>query len=308
MKKLRLVAIPAFLVALTLSTESCAMKQDCFTQNPGVSLPQRDKVLPNLSTGQAGREIYQAIVEGDAEKVTSMLKADPQLLQTIVRYDERGDFRPEGQDGDLLTFAVAQCDSNMLVTLLQNGMPADGARRGLAITFALLADTPEMAEILLQAGASPDPQKQGGIDVFSEVTSFGQLGGAMMLLRHGLDLDWVDEFGNGHLETAVNMEDFLIAEKLVQAGANPWRVSMGGSMPVHGFARPMAMPNTEQEAAKERLAKKAQTANLLWPPPPQGEVMNNILAGTWPTAQMKQAGMFASPEALADMRKRAKKP
>jgi hypothetical protein len=261
---LLMLALPLF------SSQGCAMATPpCFSQRPGLNFPQADRVRPNLTHGEAGRRLYDAVVRGDREGAAAQLRADPQLAGLSVRYDERGD-RPAGQDGDLLTFAVAACDEDMLATLLQAGVPADGAAPGLALSFALLADTPTMAELLLKAGASPDPQKRGGVNLMREVAAAGQLGAAMMLVRHGLDQQWVDQFGRGHLETALDMDRFQIADVLAAAGAPLWRVSQGNHMPVHNLVEPRTPGDAAEDAAHARLIERARRGGKPWPPPPPG--------------------------------------
>ena len=127
-----------------------------------------------------------------------------------------------------------------------------------------------------------------------------------MLVRHGLDLGWVDQFGSGHLETAMNMESFAIAEELIRAGAPPWRVSMGGFMPVHALLRPRILNKPAEDAAFDRLRAGARRLGLPWPPPPPNEVLVKVLAGEWPTAAMREAGMVVPPATLAMLRQRAR--
>ena len=238
----------------------------CFSKHSALNFPKRERVRPNLTHGEAGRRLYDAVMRGDRVEVVSALRADRSLVALGVDYDRRGD-RPAGQDGDLLTFAVSACDESMLATLLENGVPADGAAPGLALSFALLADTPVMAELLLRAGSSPDPQKHGGVNLMREVAAAGQLGAAMMLVRHGLDLQWVDRFGRGHLETALDMDRFAIADVLAAAGAPLWRVSQGGHMPVHNLIEPRTPGDASEDAAHARLVDRARRAGKPWPPP-----------------------------------------
>ncbi len=280
------------------------MPPRCFSGRPGYLFPKPELVRPNLTHGEAGRRLYDALMDGDRTAVTTMLAGDPRLVGLTVDYDRRGD-RPAGQEGDLLTLAVTNCDGEMLAALLRAGVSPQGVERGRALSWALLADEPDMAELLLRAGASPDPQKSGGLDVFRDVTAAGQLGGAMMLVRHGLDLGWTDQFGSGHLETAVNMESFAIAEELVRAGAPLWRVSMGGFMPVHALFRPRVLNEATEDAAFERLKAGARRPGLPWPPPSPNEVLVKVLAGEWPTPAMRAAGMVVPPATMAMLRQRA---
>lgn len=305
MPSVRIAAVLLAALAVATPTQGCSMPPKCFSKRPGHTFPDPRLVRPNLTHGEAGRRLYDAVMDGDAETVATTLRADPRLAGLTVEYDRAGD-RPEGQDGDLLTLAVTNCDPVMLATLLRSGVAPDGVERGRAMTYAMLADEPDMAEQLFQAGASPDPQKKGGDNILSNVAADGNMGGAMMLIRHGLDLNWIDDFGNGHLETAVDMESFRVAEKLVQAGAPLWRVSMGGFMPVHALFKQRVLTKPDEDAAFARLREKARRPGLPWPPSPREEVLRRVLAGEWPTPTMREVGMIVSPAAVAMLRQRAR--
>jgi hypothetical protein len=290
---------------------SCGMAADynCFTKRT-VILPDKTKATSNATTGQAGREIIAALFEGRTDDALQMLRADRKLATTEVGFDpKRSTERPQGQYGDLLTIAVSRCDLGQINALLDAGLSPDGAQTGQALTTALLADSPEMAELLLSRGASPDPQKKDGVIAFYEVAAFGHIGGAMTLLRHGLDLQWQDQFGADHLDTAVTMQQFRIAELLIDKGANPWRIGGAGNMAVQYLVRPSLAGNKEEEAARLRLVarieKDAVAKGLPWPPPDFVTVRQKVLAGNWPTAAMQKAGIpVPTPIAMADMRKR----
>ncbi len=281
----------------------------CFSKRR-VILPDPAKALANATHGQSGREIVAAVLDGRTDEAVAMLGSDAQLAQTAISYDaKRSTERPPGQYGDLLTLAVSRCDLAQMTRLLDAGLSADGAQIGQPLTTALLADSPEMAELLLTRGASPDPQKQGGAALFAEVTSFGHVGAVMTVLRHGLDLSWQDQFGYGHLETAVDMEQFRIAALLIDKGANPWRIGGAGNMAVQALSNPLTLDNAEEDRARkhlvDRLSRDAKARGLPWPPPDFVTVRQKVLAGIWPTPAMAKAGMAPpSPIAMADMRKR----
>jgi hypothetical protein len=246
--------------------------------------------------------VADAVIAGDADVVHRMVVADPKLLSTEVGFDRRLQSAPAGQYGDLLTFAVANCDAEIVLTLLELGMPPDGVQKGAALTLALLSDTPDIADLLLNAGASPDPQKQGGKNVLHELSAFGAAGGVMTLLRHRLDLQYVDSFGNDHLDTALSMEQYVIAELLVNAGAFLWRINGAGALSAWTMDKPPVLqPGKADLEARQRLIVRAQNAAFRWPPPSPIEVRKMVLAKVWPTAQMEKAGMVLSAEAKTDI-------
>jgi hypothetical protein len=281
----------------------------CFTQRE-VLLPNRELVLANVTQGQAGQDIAAAVLDGRRDDFAAMVKRNPALLSVEVTYDKtKSSERPDGQYGDLLTFAISRCDFAMEQHLLDLGASVNGAQIGSALSLALLSDIPEMAELLLQRGASPDPQKLGGENVMEEITAFRQVGGVMMLLRHGADVNWQDEFGYGYLQTAVGMEQFRIAELLIQKGASLWRITGDGGMPVQRLLVPLILENPTEDNARLRLLAAAEAdakaKGLPWPPPDFKTVRKMVLRGLWPTPAMRAAGVPpVSDIALADMRRR----
>lgn len=282
----------------------CASSQPsraCFREKP-VVLPDPERVRPSLSTGEGGRALYDAVVAGDREGARALLRADPGLAATAVPEATYPNANPDGQYGDLLTFAVAACDPAMVATLLGAGLAPDGADPGQPLSVALLADDLAMAEMLLAAGASPDPQKGGGRNAFYVVGAFGDPEPVRLLIRHGLDLGWVDRFGRGHLDSAVSMEVFEVAEALIEAGDSPWEIADAGVMPVHGIMGPAILAQGAQAAAQDRLRALMPRPGLPWPPPDPATVRARVLSGEWPTPQMQAAGMTISPEALARTR------
>jgi hypothetical protein len=294
----------AILLAGTSGGCSMATNRTCFTKRPAVVLPDRIKVLANLSNGGSGRALAEAIFDGRLEEARAMLTRDPRLLTTVVTHDPRMDAAPTGQSGDLLTLAVSQCSGKAVAMLLEAGMPPDGEKRGNALTLALLADTPDLAEQLLQAGASPDPQKaKGGEDAMASAIAFSHPGAVMTLLRHGADPRWADGFGIDRVRLAVDAEQMDIAELLVAKGGSLWTVAEDGSMAVHLLIdEAIVFDGPEMMAARSRLAATAKASGLPWPPPNRDTVKRMVLSGQWPTAAMAKAGMSVSPQALQRMR------
>jgi hypothetical protein len=284
----------------------------CFTQRD-VLLPNRELVLANVSNGQAGRDIAAAVFDGKIDEVNAMIRRDNRLFATEAVYDKnKFSERPDGQYGDLLTFAISRCNLEMQKHLLDLGMPVNGTQIGSALTVALLADGPEMAELLLQRGASPDPQKLGGENTMENITAFRQFGGVMMLLRHGLDVNWEDKFGYTHLQTAVGMEEYRIAEALIEKGANLWHITGDGGMPVQKLANPLILNKPEENEARMRIAAKAEAdakaKGLQWPPPQFKTVRKMVLQGKWPTKEMLDGGVPpVSAIAIAHMREQFSK-
>jgi hypothetical protein len=299
-------------IMLALGGCSVMANSRCFTQKT-VVIPDSELVLANVSNGQAGRDIAAAVFDGKIDDVSAMIKRDNRLFTTQAIYDKsKFSERPQGQYGDLLSFAISRCDLAMEKHLLDLGMPVNGTQIGDALTLALLADGPEMAELLLQRGASPDPQKLGGENAMKEITSFRQLGGAMMLLRYGLDVNWEDKFGFTHLYDAVAMEEYRIAEALIEKGAKLWQINGAGGMPVQSLSNPLILDKPEENEARIRILAKAEAdakaRGLAWPPPQFKMVRKMVLQGKWPTKEMLAGGVPpVSATALAHMREQFSK-
>lgn len=275
----------------------------CFQKYPDFTRPVKTSVLPRLTNGEAGRRAYDAVMSGDRDAVAKMLAADPRLLSTMVPPRPVGEGPNDGEYGDLLAFAAANCDLPMMQTLIESGMPADGAQPGAALLVALHADEPTMAQYLFQNGASANPEKkQGGLEVAKLSILHGNLGAFMMLIRNALDVNHTDELGQTILHEAVNGDRFAIAELLVKAGANPWLSNNVGFVPARQIYEGMAVERDPDAAAQRHLAESVRKGDLPWPPPSPKEVRAKVISGEWPTPALTKAGLNIPPQAVAHIK------
>lgn len=280
-----------------------AAAPSCYTKRASVVLPDRTRVLAHLNNGAAGRSLAEAIFDGRVEDAHAMLVRDPRLIGTMVVDDPKVPQPPAGQYGDLLTLAVARCDADAVTMLFAAGMPKDGAKPGAALSLAILADSPAMAEQLLTAGASPDPQARGGESPMRSAIAFGHVGGVMTLLRHGADPRHADRFGIDPVRLAMDAEQAAIAELLVEKGGTLWSIADDGSMAVHALLeQPVIFTSPEMLAARARLVERARNAGFGWPPPDRAMVKQQVASGVWPTPAMAKAGMIVAPSVLEEMR------
>jgi hypothetical protein len=294
----------AMALAIAPTGGCMAADKSCFTKRSSVVLPDRNRVLANVSNGASGRAIAEALLDDRIEDARAMLVRDPRLIETVVTHDPRAVQSPAGQYGDLLTLAVSRCEPEGVHMLLERGMPADGIKRGNALALAVLADTPDLAELLLNSGASPDPQKQaGGEDVMRSAIAFSNLGAVMTLVRHGADPRWQDGQGIDRVRLALDAEQTDIAEFLVEKGGTLWSVAGDGSMAAHELlAEPMVFNSAEMKAARARLVERAKQSGIAWPPPDRATVRQMVASGAWPTAAMAKAGMTVAPATLERIR------
>lgn len=288
----RMMKILASGVALLMST-ACTSQQQCMA--PGAAVPDRAKVMANLTGGQTGRDAMAAVFAGDVEAVRRLIAADGRVLDTKVTVPADFDSRPDGQWGDLLTIAVSRCDEPMVRALLDLDASPNGADAGWALSTAVEQRTPDMAALLLDAGADPDPAATGGHDVIPGVLAYGGKGAMMLLLRHGLDPN--REGPNGGqtaLWTAIASEQYEIAELLMDHGASGWVVAGSGGTPALTLSRggPIAFGGPDQDARRQALLDRMKAVpGTPWPPPDVLTMRKLVLAGEFPGPAALAAGV-----------------
>lgn len=290
--------------AALFMTTACAA-QSCMM--PGAGTPDREKVLANSTNGQLGREAMAAAFDGDVETVRRIVMSDRRVLETKVVAEPYPASRPAGQWGDLLTIAVTRCDADLVRALLGLGASPNGADYGRPLATALRTRTPEMAALLLDAGADPDPVVKGGEDVLDSVMAYGGVGAMEMLLRHGLDPNREGpNGGDTPLWTAIATEQYEIAHLLMDRGASPWIIDGTGASAAWTLARggPIVFGGDEQSGLHAKLVERAKLPGVPWPPPDQQEMRRMVLAGEWPIPSAKAAGTPAPSERALDYMRR----
>ena len=276
-----------------------ASNTHCFSRTKP-SLPLPEKVRNRLNNGEAGRCIHDAVVSGDVDTVTQMLRSDPRLLTThaVLAANERPF---DGNSGDLLSFAVAQCDANMVAALLELGAKPDAITPGLPLSYAVLADNLVMARMLLQAGAAPDGHAPGTTTALDEALAFKSPEAVELLIQSGADVNRADAIGNTPLSKALTFSDYKSAQLLLRHGANPWQVANKGTVPAALLNEP-AGPGGD-EALRQKLLQTVKQGAPTWPPPSAEVIRQRFLDGTWPTSDMTKAGFVATPQAMESMRR-----
>ncbi len=230
-------------------------------------LPDPAKVRQSVNHAGAGRALVDAVFEGDVDAARRMLAADPALRDTHVPPVRYPDFAPDGQFGDLLTFAVARGDRAMLDALLAAGVAPDGAIPGRALDLAIDLDRLELAERLLDAGARAEPAAADAVDVpLLSAARSGNVEATRLLLRHGADPAWKDSSGTSILQTAVDMDSMRVAEAMIEAGADPWAADDRGTVPARGIYEDLKLTSTEEQQARQRLLARIRRPDKPWPP------------------------------------------
>lgn len=295
------IAAKNITLAMALVSGSCTALSDaspCFKRSQP-SLPQTQKVRPFLSNGEEGRRFFDAIQDGDVDQVGQMAQRNPQLLATH-RVLQQGERASDGNIGDVLTFAIANCDARMLGALLELGADPDGTPPGLPLTYALLADDPVMATMLLQAGASPDAHDASRNTPLREVLYFERSDAVSLLVRAGANVNHADALGGTPLEAAISFGDYRSADVLMMGGANPWQVANKGSLPAHMLMVPAE--DKTQESIREKLVSIAKENGPSWPPPAPEDIQRRFGETPEATTPFQQNGLVMTPEALKSIR------
>lgn len=257
-----------------------------------------DLVLKAATNGQSGRDMIAAVFAGDVATVRALAERAPVLLTTHVPPARYPDFRPDGQWGDLLSIAVARCDTAMLEALLTAGAVPDGAVPGLPLDTAVAAHDLTAMRMLLAAGASPDPRGPDARWPLRTAARVADPAAAKLLIAYEARIDRVDATGSTVLQDAVDMDSMQVAEVLIEAGANPWAVGAGGALPAYGIGQPLNLTSTAEEAARKRLEAKLRAAGATGPAPSPGEVKAAIREGRWPPDALARLGATPPPPAV----------
>lgn len=100
--------------------------------------------------------------------------------------------------------------------------------------------------------------------------------------RRGLEQR--DESGATPFLKAAASGQYVIAEILLDHGADPWAADEFGLTAAHFISTNPFPPGSPDGDAKVRLTDKLRARGFPFPPPPQGEVLRLIAAGHWPPA------------------------
>lgn len=239
-------------------------------------------MLKAVNHGQSGRDLVAAIFVGDQAIVRNLLAADPVLRTTHVPPVAYPNFAPDGQYGDLLTFAVARCDPAMIDMMLALGVPANGALPGSALDLALRSGQLALAERLLKAGAQPDAQPGDRIVPMLSAGRTADPDAARLLLDYRANPNWRDGSGTTILQSIVDMDSMRVAEILINAGADPWAPGPDGALPARGIFEPLRLHSGQEETARQRLIGLLSQSGGPWPPPDPKMVRSMVADNRWP--------------------------
>lgn len=237
---------------------------------PGADVPTRRATLAEPGLGASGRNLAEALFDGDLGRAAALLDADPVLVDA-----------PIGAGHVMLDVAIATARPAALDLLIARGAGLDGRGDGSPLRLALHATGPEAAHQLLSAGASPTPTGDP-IGPFRAAILANSAGAMRMLLDFRADPDAMDASGRRPLHVALDVEHFRLAELLLDAGADIWAIDATGANLGTSVTKPAMRDDPDELAARHRLSVRA--ARLGWPDPaptPQA-ILAAAIEGRWP--------------------------
>ncbi|MEM7666598.1 MAG: ankyrin repeat domain-containing protein [Pseudomonadota bacterium] len=102
------------------------------------------------------------------------------------------------------------------------------------------------------------------------------------LIEEGAPLEERDYRGSTPLRIAAGSEQYLIAEQLVAAGADPFTMDSLYVTAAGGIWTSSLEPESPEGAARERLLDVFKERGVPLPPPPPKEMPQAIKDGIWP--------------------------
>ena len=126
---------------------------------------------------------------------------------------------------------------NFLV--VEEKVECDGQNRlgQTPLFFAIETSNTEIAEVLLESGASSKTEDRERISHLSHAASKGHLSMAKLLLKHGADLECGGWSGQTPLISAAQSGHLKMAKLLLESGANPGVEASDGETPLSHAAR-----------------------------------------------------------------------
>lgn len=160
------------------------------------------------------RQLATAIRKGDSDEVRRLVAGRTNLARIRL---------PGGLCS--LSFAIKENKPDCFRTLLEGGAePNTRNRDGTApIHHASAADSCVFVEYLLAHGADPDLKVDGRHPCeypLSWAIYTGRVDNAILLIKHGADVDSVDSFGRNMLLQAWGAAEFEIVYQLLKHGAD----------------------------------------------------------------------------------------
>jgi ankyrin repeat protein len=193
-------------------------------------------------------ELFDAIRNGDAATVASLIAADPSLMasrqngispilfavynghadvaQLLVEHGARPSFGEACALGDTESaLQMLDADPSLLDSFSDDGFPAVG----LAVFFR----HPDLARVLIERGAGVNASSRNAFRVAPVHAAAATRDAEIMqlLIDHGADVNARQQLGYTALHTAAQLGDQIMLDLLLAAGADPRAAGEDGKTP-----------------------------------------------------------------------------
>lgn len=207
---------------------------------------QLDQLAAYEETGQLYFPLHRAAAYGDFQGLMRALAEDAHpnspCRTTISDILHRASKRVDSAPFLDLFGGQEALESKLLEEALN---PQHGNEKEL--TALHWAATPEIAEVLIQAGSDLNATDDRGITPLHWLTQLGYVNSVKYLIEQGADTNQTDQYGENALHKAVTVDSRLLIELLVEAGTDlESQTAYSHSTPLHRAIRHASLNTIEQ--------------------------------------------------------------
>jgi ankyrin repeat protein len=227
---------------------------------------------PQVSSFAPGdaQHFAEAVYAGDVKEVLATAK---KLKDGLNTHD------PDGNTG--LMLALYALDKKMIHALLDAGADPNGTEGRAPVALAVRAYDIEYLQMFLDAGADPNGMfaDEPALLVGARLGDTEPVG---ILLEAGAKIDALNAFEKTPLLVAGSVDNWIMAEFLLQHGASPWIASDNGLTIGNLAEHSRLLSNNPEGQARDRVKTYLQAQGYPWPPPTPEEMRTLLEEGKWP--------------------------
>ena len=120
----------------------------------------------------------------------------------------------------------------------------------------------------------------------NEAVMHGDREAVARMIAEGFDVEVRNYRGTTPFLTAAETDQHIIAEMLLDAGADPFTMDSLYISAARGIELSNMSPDTQKGQARLRIIEKMKAAGVPWPPPPSKEFPQAFEDGRWPKHAM----------------------